>query len=145
MSIAPQHRNTIQRRIILEELRKLKGHPSAAELYAIARKRLPKISLGTVYRNLELLAQMGLIRKFTLACGEYRFDGITAPHQHVQCKCCGQVDDVEGSLSIHINEESTDFRGYRILSHQTVFFGICPKCQQSFMKPVTLSLWPAMP
>ncbi len=63
------HRNTRQRRLILEELRKLKTHPTAASLYAIVRRRMPKISLGTVYRNLELLNQMGMIRKLDFSGG----------------------------------------------------------------------------
>ncbi|MGC8659306.1 MAG: Fur family transcriptional regulator, partial [Desulfomonilaceae bacterium] len=57
-----QIRQTSQRRIILEELAKLKTHPTANEVYEVVRKRLPKISLGTVYRNLELLSESGSIR-----------------------------------------------------------------------------------
>ena len=68
-------RNSRQRQVILEELRKLTSHPTAAVLYAVVRRRLPKISLGTVYRNLELLARMGVVQKLELAGGEARFDG----------------------------------------------------------------------
>ena len=72
-------RNTRQRQVILEELQKLTSHPTAAVLYDIVRRRLPKISLGTVYRNLELLARMGMVQKLELAGGEARFDGNVAP------------------------------------------------------------------
>ena len=57
------HRNTKQRKVIIEELRKFHSHPTADEIHRMVRKRLPRISLGTVYRNLALLSQMGMIRK----------------------------------------------------------------------------------
>ena len=65
-------RNTRQRQVILEELRCLESHPTAAALHAIVRRRLPKISLGTVYRNLELLARKGMIQKLESAGAEAR-------------------------------------------------------------------------
>ena len=68
-------RNTPQRKVILEELQKAASHPTAAELYEIVRRRLPRISLGTVYRNLELLSESGLIRKLSMGSAEARFDG----------------------------------------------------------------------
>ena len=75
MRFEPQQRTTRQRQVILEELQKLQSHPTAAALYEIVRRRVPKISLGTVYRNLELLARTGLIRKLEFAGAEARFDG----------------------------------------------------------------------
>ena len=71
----PFQRNTRQREVILEELRKLRSHPTAPVLYEIVRRRLPRISLGTVYRNLELLAKSGVVRKLELSDSEARFDG----------------------------------------------------------------------
>ena len=87
-------RNTRQRQVILEELQKLTSHPTAAGLYEIVRRRLPKISLGTVYRNLELLARTGLIQKLEFGGGEARFDGNVDRHDHVRCVRCGRVDDI---------------------------------------------------
>ncbi len=85
---------TKQREIILEELRKLKTHPTASDLYDIVRKRLPKISLGTVYRNLEILAEMGLIKKLEIAGKEKRWDGDISKHYHFRCVKCGKVEDI---------------------------------------------------
>ncbi len=87
-------RMTKQREIILEELRKLKTHPTASDLYDIVRKRLPKISLGTVYRNLEILAEMGLIKKLEIAGKEKRWDGDISKHYHFRCVKCGKVEDI---------------------------------------------------
>ena len=75
----PNLRMTRQRRVILEELRKVKTHPSADEIYEIVRKRLPRISLGTVYRNLEILSESGDIQKLEPGCSLKRFDGMRSP------------------------------------------------------------------
>ena len=77
-----QTRMARQRAVILEELRKLKSHPTADELYSIVRERLPRISLGTVYRNLDFLADSGEIRRLEAAGSTKRFDGDISNHQH---------------------------------------------------------------
>lgn len=89
-------RHSRQRDIILEEVRRGKTHPSAQEVYDRVRPRLPKISLGTVYRNLEQLAAHGLIRKLELPGDQRRFDGDVSEHYHIRCLVCGRVDDVPG-------------------------------------------------
>ena len=105
-------RNTPQRRVILEELQKTSSHPTAAELYAKVRRRLPRISLGTVYRNLDLLAEMGKIQKLDLAGGETRFDGNPEPHCHMRCVRCGRVDDLhEIAVDVVLRGSSDDSGG----------------------------------
>ena len=91
----PQTRMTRQRRIILEELRKVSSHPTAEEIYSMVRLRLPHISLGTVYRNLDFLAASGEIRQLQSSGSVRRFDGNVAPHFHVRCRVCGRVDDAK--------------------------------------------------
>ena len=86
---------TVQRKVIVDELRKLKCHPTADELYEVVRKRLPRISLGTVYRNLEQLSQAGIIQKLETAGKQRRFDGDLRKHYHFRCECCGAVVDIE--------------------------------------------------
>ena len=90
MSTRKFHRNSLQRRVILEELQKLKSHPTAGVLHGLVQKRLPKISLGTIYRNLEFLSQVGAIQKITISGGEARYDASIEPHQHVRCISCGE-------------------------------------------------------
>ena len=126
-----KRRDTPQRRIVLEELRKLKSHPTATELYAIVRRRIEEISLGTVYRNLELLTRMGLIQKLELGSSEARFDGDTSKHHHVQCVQCGRVDDLHGlpdDLLLGVPEK---LNNYKILGHRLVFYGVCSRCDGS--------------
>jgi len=122
------YRNTRQRKVILEELRKLTSHPTAVELYEIVRRRLPTISLGTVYRNLELLTRLGLIQKLEFGGGQARFDGNADSHYHVRCVRCGRVDDIHTPPLDLFGGEGNDLDGYQILGCNIQFFGICPRC-----------------
>lgn len=121
-------RMTKQRRIILEELRKVDTHPTADEVYRMARRRMPHISLGTVYRNLELLSSFSLITKLEMAGTQKRFDGNPDPHHHVRCVHCGCVGDLDLDLDLsgYGQDLNTD---YEIISHRLEFLGVCPKCR----------------
>ena len=130
MSARKLPRNTRQRQVILEELHKLTCHPTAVGLYEIVRLRLPRISLGTVYRNLDRLAQRGEIRKLELAGTQARFDGNLQPHDHVRCVECGRVDDVDDVPLDLCGAERKDWGGYEILGRRLEFYGICPSCQK---------------
>ncbi len=84
---------TTQRSILLDELRRVDSHPSADELYAMVRRRLPRISLGTVYRNLEILSGLGAIRRIDSGGGLKRFDGNPEEHYHIRCVACDRLVD----------------------------------------------------
>ena len=81
------YRVTRQRRIILEELRKMDSHPTAAKVYEIVRHRLPNISLGTVYRNLNVLDDLGLLQKIQYGNASH-YDGNLQRHYHLKCVQC---------------------------------------------------------
>ena len=127
--LEPKLKMTKQRRVIVEELRKLTTHPTAATLYEIVRNRLPRISLGTVYRNLELLADSGIIRKLETAGTQKRFDGTVENHYHVRCVWCDRVDDMPVPLFKDIEDSLRGIRDYKILSYRLEFHGICPCCR----------------
>ena len=96
---------TSQRQVILEEIRKVHSHPTADQVYEEVRKRLPRISLGTVYRNLDILSECGLIQRIAPVSNQMRFDGDTSSHYHVRCIHCGKVEDapiepVDGATGI---------------------------------------------
>jgi Fur family ferric uptake transcriptional regulator len=122
-------RSTEQRRIILEELKNAKTHPTANEVYDMVRKRLPRISLGTVYRNLEILSEAGLIQKLELAGTQKRFDGTVENHYHVRCLVCGRVEDLPMDPIPSLDNALSGYSGYKILWHRLEFMGLCPKCQ----------------
>lgn len=122
--------NTIQRRVILEELKKTTSHPTADELYRFVHRRLPRISLGTVYRNLSLLADAGLLMRMEVAGRQTRFDGNPVPHFHLSCSCCGAVEDLPDSdprfaRATEILDECLD---ERIRAYRVEFSGLCRKC-----------------
>ena len=124
-------RMTRQRRVILEELRKVNTHPSADEIYEMVRKRLPRISLGTVYRNLEVLSESGDIQKLELGCSLRRFDGTPENHYHIRCTRCDRVVDAPIDFSIDIEQKLKDETNFKIIGHKLEFIGICPDCQKN--------------
>jgi len=101
-------RLTTQRQIILEELSKVKTHPTASELYDMVRKRLPRIGLGTVYRNLELMAENGMILKLEVGGTQKRFDATTDTHYHIRCSGCGKVDDIDTPVMDDLVREAAE-------------------------------------
>jgi Fur family ferric uptake transcriptional regulator len=124
-------RRTKQREVIIEELTKLRTHPSADQLYEQVRKRLPRISLGTVYRNLEILSREGTIHRLELGRSQMRFDGELNEHQHIRCVRCGRVDDLSfgAELTGH-DREIVRSMGYQVLERRVEFIGICPACKK---------------
>lgn len=127
---SPAHRRqTRQRKVILEELRRLDTHPTAAELHEIVRRRLPRVSLSTIYRNLELLVETGQAQKLDTAGGQSRYDGDTMQHCHVRCLRCGRVDDVPQLPADLVEKHGRRVRGYRLLDWRLELLGICPACQ----------------
>jgi Fur family ferric uptake transcriptional regulator len=132
MSDYKELRMTAQRSAILEALRKLDRHPTADELYAIVRKQLPRISLGTVYRNLEVLSRMGLIRRLELGGQQKRFDARPEVHQHIICVECGRIDDLTSAGGItQCDRDMLEEMGYELIERRVEFFGICPGCRKA--------------
>ena len=106
-------------------------HPTAETVYLNIRREFPNISLGTVDRNLNLLAEIGEIQKLSPGIGPDRFDGNPAPHYHFICRHCGCVMDLTVSGLDHINIlAGQDFDG-EIEGHITYFYGACPSCKAS--------------
>ena len=121
-------RLTSQRQVILEELKKVKTHPTANEVYDMVRKRLPRIGLGTVYRNLDLLAEKGIIKKLEVGGEQKRFDGDTSPHYHIRCQQCNRVEDIFIERDMELEKNAAACCNYKILDHHVQFSGICSRC-----------------
>lgn len=119
-----------QRASIKEYLNSTLEHPTADTVYLHIKEEFPNISLGTVYRNLNLLADIGEAVKITTPNGGDRFDGRTDPHYHVVCTSCGNVSDLKLDAE-HIGEinqlADRHFEG-SINSHTLLFYGTCPEC-----------------
>lgn len=125
------YRMTRQRQIILEELRKVDTHPSADEVYETVRKRLPRISLGTVYRNLEILSELGEIQKLELGGDLKRFDRNSNKHYHIRCMNCGRVGDAPIAPLNQVEDELYGATVYTIIGHRLEFEGLCPQCSKT--------------
>ncbi len=121
-------RLTSQRQVILEELQKVTSHPTASDVFDIVRKRLPRIGLGTVYRNLDLLAERGVIKKLEVGGEQKRFDGDTSPHYHIRCVKCNRVEDIFIERLGELEKSAASCCDYKILDHHVQFSGICSKC-----------------
>lgn len=126
-------RMTRQRRVILQELRKVDTHPTADEVYALVRRRLPRVSLATVYRNLESLTEAGTVQMIETGSGPRRYDGNAAHHHHVRCEACGSVADVPAGAvraSVKIDSESVcEECGFVVSGHRLDLVGLCAMCR----------------
>ena len=124
----PERRMTRQRETILEIVRTSHSHPDAEEVYRLAKKKIPAISLGTVYRNLKLLAEEGAILEVSFFGGASRFDGMLEAHEHFYCKSCGGVQDLKPTLRDRdIAKHSTEIEGV-VEQYKLDYYGLCTKC-----------------
>jgi len=121
-------RMTVQRLAILEELQKVTSHPSAQDVYEMVQKRIPDISFGTVYRNLKLLEDLGLLQELNYGKSFSRYDGNPDNHYHISCEKCGRMDDIPISISEKLDRETSDATGYRVRAHRIEFYGLCQNC-----------------
>ncbi|NLY53145.1 MAG: transcriptional repressor [Firmicutes bacterium] len=120
---------TEQRRLILEALRSTTCHPTADWIYERVREKLPHISLGTIYRNLRTLVQMGEIMQLDYGSGQDRFDGNPEPHYHFRCCQCGAVSDVEIPYAHEFDVKAAPHCSGTITGHRLEFVGECNQCK----------------
>lgn len=116
-----------QRDAILSNLQSRCDHPTADMIYMDIRKEIPNISLGTVYRNLSLLADHGMILRLSIDGKAERFDGITDTHYHFICQECGEVEDLKVQFPAINTAAQEGFNG-QITGHNTFFYGLCANC-----------------
>ncbi len=120
-------RMTRQRKLILEALWELSSHPTADEVYEMVRRRMPRVSLGTVYRNLEALSDAGVILR--LPGTPMRFDGDTRPHYHIRCLRCGKIDDLPAGGRIVVRRNIKVPAGWDLVGYHVELVGLCPRCK----------------
>ncbi len=130
MSDRPIRRRSRQRAVVLEELQSVACHPTARELYDRVRRRLPRISLGTVYRNLEQLCRCGEACRLVSDGGEARFDANTDAHDHIRCVRCGCLADLPGPPTELQPGELDETASFEIIGYRLEYLGICPACRE---------------
>ncbi len=116
-----------QREALLDNLSHRYDHPTADMLYESIRAKYPHISLGTVYRNLNLLSEQGRLLKLSCGDGTVHYDYNTSPHYHFYCKSCGRMLDISMSYLEDI-DSMVDPEVGRADSHSLIFYGCCKKC-----------------
>jgi Fur family peroxide stress response transcriptional regulator len=125
-------RLTGPRRLVLDVVRGTDVHPTAEAVHQMVRRRLPRVSLGTVYRNLRLLVARGLVKE--LPGPHARFDGNLSDHHHFTCLACGRIADVDGPLtephSRALVSRVASSGGFRVTHHRIEFYGRCVACRR---------------
>ena len=122
-------RNTKQRQIILDELGKVKTHPSADTLFKMVRKRIPDISYGTIYRNLNLLKGENRVLELSFGKHSCRYDGTVKEHFHFFCLECKNVFDIVEADIGQLDKRIADKMNFKVEYHRLEFFGYCDSCK----------------
>ncbi len=123
-------RNTRARRLILDVLRAKRWHPTADEILAVVHRQMPRVSLATVYRNLDLLSAAGIILTLSNDGQQRRYDGCTDAHGHVRCRSCGRLDDLAWAPHSRLMATGQKHTEQRLVGCHVDFIGVCPTCDR---------------
>lgn len=122
-----KNRNTIQKQVILDYLKKTNKHPTTFELYEMIRKEMPNIGQATVYRNLKLMAKEGKIDVIPCKNNMNRYDGNISFHNHFICEKCGNIIDIVDYTQSDYSKLESEY-GFQVKKESTVYRGICKNC-----------------
>ena len=120
---------TPQRLAVYNYLISTTSHPSADVIYTDIHVQYPTMSLATVYKALKTLVDVGLIQEINVGEGNFRYDGNSSPHPHLQCLVCGKVDDFKDLSLDNLNSLAEEHTDYKIISNKVYFYGYCTDCQ----------------
>ena len=125
-----QRRISVQRQKILNYLKSVKTHPTAEMVYSGVKNEMPNVSLGTVYRNLNILAEDGEILKLEIN-NEFHFDGDLCKHQHCVCNQCGKIMDVFQEEISKYALKKINVKGFEAKCVNVIFNGNCKSCRRN--------------
>lgn len=123
-----KYKRSRQREKILQILCNTDSHPTASWIYDELKKEFTNLSMGTVYRNLNILIEQGLVQKIEAGSSFDRFDANTETHYHFICRECGGIDDLPMSLFEDFDTKVEKLANYQTEKHRLDFYGLCPKC-----------------
>lgn len=123
-------RITPQRYAILEYLIDHDTHPTADEIYKALKDEFPSMSVATVYNNLRLFTQMGLVKEMMYGDASSRFDFASTEHYHAICSRCGRIEDIYYPGLDDVEVVASNLTGYKINTHRLEIYGLCPECQE---------------
>jgi len=122
------YKATPQRLAVYESLARTREHPTAEMLYARLLPEYPSMSFSTVYKTMDILHKLHLIKVINTGEESFRYDADTSMHQHIQCSACGRVDDLYLDLS-GIRKEAGTCSDYEVHAQELYFYGLCPECR----------------
>ncbi|HJQ22393.1 MAG TPA: transcriptional repressor [Blastocatellia bacterium] len=120
---------TRQREVVLEVVTDAEHHPTAAEVFEQAKKRLPTISYATVYNSLRYLKDAGLILEITFGNGASRYDSETSRHDHAVCTGCGKLVDFDLTETVELMRAAARRTHFKPASIHLTLVGLCPDCR----------------
>jgi len=122
-------RSSSQRSLVHQIVESARDHPTAQAVFERARKRIPAISLGTVYRNLQLLVEQGAILERKVDGRPARYEAARYRHYHICCLQCGALEDLSVPYQTLLDRRVQKMVRYKLHEHRMEFYGICPECQ----------------
>ena len=131
---------TFQRQVIYEAVVDSREHPTPELIYEHVRKRIPSISLGTVYKNVKTFLDSGVLKEVSLHHGSLRLEANMTPHHHVVCSSCRTIYDIDESAVEPVRYSARDVpRGFKIERCRVEFAGLCKACRAARMKSKAVS------
>ncbi|MFD1484801.1 Fur family transcriptional regulator [Lacticaseibacillus baoqingensis] len=123
-------RVTPQRTAIIQYMIASTAHPTAEMIHAALAPQFPHMSVATVYNNLRLLADLGLIEEMSVADTATHFDFALSPHYHAVCSNCGKIVDFHYDQLTNVEAVAAAKTGFQVTGHHLEVYGLCPECQQ---------------
>ncbi len=123
------YKRSQQREKIYQILKSTRSHPTADWIYEKLKPKFPRLSLGTVYRNLNILVEQGKVRRITFGSTFDRFDANIKPHYHFICVGCGAIIDLDMPVKEELEDEVEKLTGFQVRYHTVEFYGLCDKCK----------------
>ena len=123
-------RMTPQRHAILEFLVSAKTHPTADDIYKALEGKFPNMSVATVYNNLRVFKEVGLVRELTYGDSSSRFDSNTSDHYHIICSDCGKIVDFHYPGLDEVETLAEHVTGFKVEEHRMEIYGVCPDCNK---------------
>ena len=121
---------THQRQILFEVVQEMEGHPSPEEIYARVRRRIPSVSLATVYKNLHLFIERGVVGEVSLHHGSLRIETNRAAHHHLVCRGCKSITDLdEKSFKLEMERDYVS-PAFQVERYSIEVVGLCPACKK---------------
>ncbi|EKE32565.1 Fur family transcriptional regulator [Salimicrobium jeotgali] len=122
-------RITPQRHAVLEFLVQSMSHPTADDIYKALEHKFPNMSVATVYNNLRVLKEIGLVRELTYGDSSSRFDCNTTDHYHAICESCGKIVDFHYPSLDEVESLAEQVTGFNVSHHRMEVYGTCPECR----------------